>query len=146
MAGGPPTLINTSFMDMTGSLQDLFGRDASVSTSGSGSSKTTGKQTEKLNIDQEAVMKIIQDVLGGAGGLAELFSTENVSGLYNSTAAVQAAGDLASKLVGEIAKLTAEKESTVEESTTSSQASQQGQESEGILEQAFDSVGKIFSF
>jgi hypothetical protein len=92
-----------------------------------GTSTTTGSTKEKLNISDEAVKKIIADVLGGAGGLAEIFSGEQNAGIFNASATAQAAGDLASKLVGEIAALTAEKETsqsqtTDEDSTTTTSA------------------------
>jgi len=69
-------------------------------------------QVEGVQLDQAAIDKIIQDVLGGADGLASIFGGEHSSGIYNSSVAAQAAGDLASKLVGEIATLTAKRITT----------------------------------
>ena len=108
---------DTSFRDITGAAGDIIG--SSQSGSGSGTTKTTSKSTtvQKLNIEQDAVDKIIQDVLGGADGLAAIFSGEQTSGIFDSSVAAQAAGDLASKLVGEIAKLTAEQETTTKQKT-----------------------------
>lgn len=85
-----------------------------------GSEKTKTKQsketdmltTEKLNIEQSAVDKILEDVLGSSQGLAEIFSAEQGIGLFNSTTSAEQAGDLVSKVVGEIAKLTAERQVT----------------------------------
>jgi len=93
------------------------------SSSTTGTSTTTGSTREKLNISDEAVKKIIADVLGGAGGLAEIFAGEQSAGLYNASSSAQAAGDLAAKLVGEIAALTAEKETSQEQTTDQSQDS-----------------------
>lgn len=89
-----------------------------MSFGGSGSSKKTkdtqkvkksGRRTEQLELDQAGVDKIIQDVLGGAGGLADIFSGEQTSGIFGSSVAAQAAGDLAANLAGEIAKITGKK-------------------------------------
>lgn len=122
-----------SFSDLVGGLTGIFGSSGSQSQSGSGTSTSKGTITEKLNIDQEGIQKILQDVLGGADGLADIFSAESVSGLYNSTAAVQAAGDLASKLVGEIAKLTAESVTTKDETVTSESKSKTKSKDGGLL-------------
>ncbi len=79
-----------------------------------GTSRTAGlsaaKEVERLRLDPFAVKKIIQDVLGGAEGLASIFQGEQTAGIFDSSVAAQASGDLAAKLVGELTKLTAEKE------------------------------------
>ena len=84
----------------------------SKSTSNSEKTQATsssGTQTESLEISDEAVDQIIADVLGGADGLASIFSGEQNAGIFNSSVSAQAAGDLSAKLVGEIAKLRAKK-------------------------------------
>ena len=101
------------------------------SGSGSGTSTSSGTTTERLNIEQEGIDKIIQDVLGGAEGLASIFSGEQNAGIFDSSVAAQAAGDLASRLVGEIAQLTAEKETTQEAKTT--QKSKSKEKTGGLL-------------
>lgn len=101
----------------------LFGSVGKQSGSQSGTSTTTGTTTERLNLDEAAIQSIIQEVLGGAGGLASIFSGEQSSGIFNSSVAAQQAGDLASKLVGEIARLTAEKETKVDTETKSTSKS-----------------------
>jgi len=78
----------------------------------------TGTQTEQLKLDEEAVQKIIQDVLSGPQGLASIFQGEQTAGIFDSTVAAQAAGDLAANLIGEIAKLTGVRETRREEDTT----------------------------
>lgn len=107
----------------------IFGGGQSGSTSGT--STTTGSTTERLDISQDAINKIIEDVLGGAEGLAAIFGGEQNAGIFDSSVAAQAAGDLASKLVGEIAQLTAEKTTTQEQETT--QASKTKTKSKGLL-------------
>ncbi|PHQ81738.1 MAG: hypothetical protein COB66_01315 [Coxiella sp. (in: Bacteria)] len=67
---------------------------------------------EKLNIDQAGIDKLIGDVLGGADGLASIFGGEQTAGIFSSSVSAQAAGDLATKLVGELAVLTAERVTT----------------------------------
>lgn len=68
--------------------------------------KTSGSRVEQLQLDQEAINKIIADVLGSADGLASIFGAEQGVGIYNSTSAAQASGDLVTNLVGELAKIT----------------------------------------
>lgn len=90
---------------------DFGGSSSTEGTEASGIKEGTSKKfrEEKLEISDEAVDKIIADVLGGAGGLAEIFQGEQTAGIFSSTVSAQAAGDLASKLAGEIAKLRAVK-------------------------------------
>jgi len=85
-----------------------------------------GRQTSFLDIDKAGVDKIIGDILGGESGLADIFSQEGSAGLFNSSVAAQASGDLVANVAGEIAKLTA-RQITEDESTES--ASQRGTES-----------------
>ena len=72
----------------------------------------TGTESKGLEIDQAAVDKIVQDILSGESGLADIFSQEAGAGVYASTSAKQAAGDLVSKIAGEIAKLQAKEVTT----------------------------------
>jgi hypothetical protein len=65
-----------------------------------------GTKTTQLELDQDATDKIIADVLGGANGLASIFGGEQNAGIFDSSVAAQASGDLAANLVGELAKLT----------------------------------------
>ena len=67
-------------------------------------SETTSR---RLDISDEAIDKIVADILGAKSGIAAIFSEENIAGLYDSTVAAQASGDLVANLVGEIAKLRA---------------------------------------
>lgn len=90
-----------------------LGADTEKQTSKSRQQETgtkTTKRRERLAIGDEAIEKIIEDVLGGAGGLAEIFSGEQIAGIFDSSVAAEAAGDLAAKLAGEIARITAEKQ------------------------------------
>jgi hypothetical protein len=77
----------------------------------------SGTRTSQLELDQEAISKIIDDVLGGTSGLASIFGGEQNAGIFDSTVAAQASGDLAANIVGELAKITGK---TVETSETSS--------------------------
>jgi hypothetical protein len=80
-------------------------------TTGFNATETTNS-SERLKIDQEGVDRILEQLLSGQQGLAGIFAEEQGAGLYDSTVAAQAAGDLAAKVVGEIAALTAERVST----------------------------------
>jgi len=122
----------------------------------------TGTESEQLELNPMAVLGIIQNVLGGSQGLASVFQGEQTAGIYNSTVAAQAAGDLASKLVAEIAQITGKKTKKKDEATgentqslsrqqqrqhqiqTSdfSSTSKQDKEEKGVLE----SVGDFFGF
>lgn len=96
--------------DIVGDLtSSVFGAPAAESSS-AGTSDTTSSLTQSSQtiLDDEAIQQLIADVLGGADGLASIFAGEQVAGIFDSSVAAQAAGDLASKLVGELAKLTAE--------------------------------------
>ena len=101
-------------------LSTLFGSSTKTSGSGTNSrsnqgsttSTAKGESSKQLELDEEAISKIIQDVLGGAEGLASIFGGEQASGLFNSSVSAQASGDIASKLVGELAKLTAKEVSS----------------------------------
>ena len=123
----------------------LLGSSSSSSSNLSGTTTNTGSTTgrEKLNIDQAGIDKIIQDVLGGADGLAAIFSGEQSAGVFNSSVAAQASGDLAAKLVGEIAKLTAEKEtsSTTNNKQIVNTKQTSEEEEEGLIEGLFSGIG-----
>jgi hypothetical protein len=88
-----------------------FGGSASAkredeTTKEKSNSQTSGSRVEQLQLDQTAINKIISDVLGSADGLASIFGAEQGVGIYNSSSAAQASGDLVTNLVGELAKIT----------------------------------------
>lgn len=128
--GGSQDVLNLA---QAGSI--LFG--GSSSGAGSQSGTTRGSTTEQLVLDQAAIEKIIADVLGGPQGLASIFGGEQTAGVFDSSVAAQAAGDLASSLVGELAKLTGKKSTEQEVETKST--SEQSAESEGLIE----TIGKF---
>lgn len=122
---------------ITGAAGDVVGSSGNQQKSGSEASASTSQTTDRLDLDPAAISRIIEEVLSGPQGLASIFAGEQTAGVFNSSTAAQASGDLAARLVGELAKLTGEKVSTTQkssqsvfdESTLSSQA--------GLLEQAF---------
>lgn len=118
----------------------LVGSASSSTGSGFSSTRTSGTTSEQVKLDQAAIDKIIQDVLGGAEGLAAIFQGEQTAGIFGSSVSAQAAGDLASKLAGEIAKLTAEKVTTSEVKGSASQKQKEDQETEGLLTRLFGSL------
>lgn len=71
------------------------------------SANSSGTQTTQTILGQEAVNKIIKDVMGSDMGLASLAGGENVAGLSGTSVKTMLASDLVSKLVGEIGKLQA---------------------------------------
>jgi len=105
-----------------GWLSSIFGFEAKASLEASKEktygntwqTETTGESSnERLILDTNAINKIVDDVLSGpdaAQGLADIFAGEQRSGLYDSSVAAQEAGDLTANLIGELAKVTAEKQ------------------------------------
>ena len=56
----------------------------------------SGTRVEQLQLEQAAIDKIVQDVLGGANGLKDIFGGEQTVGLFDSSVAAQASADAAS--------------------------------------------------
>lgn len=75
-----------------------------------------GEKRERLDISDEAIDKIMEDLLSKAGsGIKDIFGAEQVAGIFDSTVSAQASGDLVANIVGEIAKLRAERVTTTDE-------------------------------
>jgi hypothetical protein len=81
----------SSGTSVTGGVTNISGQTTNISGGGTNETNdlsagqiaagTTGLDTtSKLKLEDEAVQKIIQDVLGGSGGLAEIFGGEQTSG------------------------------------------------------------------
>lgn len=96
--------------DLSGGAQKSKSKTKESSTE-----SKSGTQVQQLELEQEAINKIIEDVLSQSGGLKDIFGGEQTIGLFNTSVASQASGDLASKLVGELAKLTGRNVITTEE-------------------------------
>lgn len=94
-----------------------------------GTQTTEGTTTERLEIDDAAIKKIIEDILGSADGLASIFQGEQTAGIFDSSVTAQASGDFAANIVGELAKLTATKVTE----TTGAQGSKSKSGSAGIF-------------
>ena len=76
---------------------------------------SSSEQRERLEISDEAVDKIVDDMLSRSGsGIKDIFAGEQTAGIFGSSVAAQAAGDLAANIAGEIAKLRAERVTTDE--------------------------------
>lgn len=73
----------------------------------SGSKTTSTGSTKTLDISDDAVNKIIYDVLSADQGLAQLVSGQNIAGGSKSSTTSLMAQDFTTKIVGEIAKLRA---------------------------------------
>ena len=81
----------------------------------SSTANQAGKTVEKTVLDKNAIDKIVQDTLGGAGGIKDIFGQEQATGIYDSTVANAQSGNFAAQLVGELAKLTSERVTTTED-------------------------------
>lgn len=139
--------------DWTSAISDIVGSTAggrergSSSSTGSARADITGEDRKKLEISQEAIDKIVRDVLAGPEGLASIFAGEQASGIFGSNVAAEASGNLTSKIVGEIAKLRAEEVATTQrtqEQTKETQASTfvDTKEKDGGI---FGAIGDLFS-
>jgi fructose-1,6-bisphosphatase len=131
--------------DLTGTLTDIFGSSGSTNVDGTSNTQADSNQnfnttsTQQTEVDRAAIDKIIKDVLEGNGGLADIFSTENDIGIFNSSEGKLAASDLLANIAGEIAKITATTTTTEQgnQSSSSSQNTQtqqnQQQTNDGLL-------------
>ena len=135
--------------------EGIFGSSSSQEGTTRGTTATTGTTTQTgtitrgLEIDDIAIERIIQELLGQAGGLADIFGGEQVAGIFGSSVTAQAAGDFAAKLAGEIAKLrakevtTEDREETKDEFIETTGTSSIEAESGGLLGQVFGSGGLL---
>jgi hypothetical protein len=64
-------------------------------------------QTTKSNVSAEGVNAILQQILGGTQGLAQVASGQKSAGMYNATTNQQLINDLITRTSGEVAKQTA---------------------------------------
>jgi len=137
-----------------GITESLIGGGTTKSSSNTNASQTTqidataileGESRDRLEISDEAIGKIISDILSGPQGLASIFAGEQNAGIYNSSVANLAAGDLVAQITGEIAKLRAERVQTQNQKQTQSQTTQvdatshtkSREKKEGILDSIF---------
>lgn len=88
-----------------------FGLDSS-STKGSETQQASQTTTTGKVLSQSAVDKLIYDVLSSDTGLASLATGENLSGGYAASTKALLAQDFVTKLVGELANVTAQTVST----------------------------------
>jgi len=95
---------------------DIGGSAKTEGTDETQTARKIGERRERLDISDEAIDKITEDILSKAGsGIKDIFGAENVAGIFGSTVSAQASGDLVANIVGEIAKLRAEKITTTDE-------------------------------
>lgn len=147
--GGTANLITS----LIGASESLLGGTTKGKSKSQATSLTTSTQesltsgTEQLILDPAAITRIIEEVLSGPEGLASIFAGENIAGIFNSTVAAQAAGNLTAKLVGELAKLTGETVTGGTAVTTAEQLVEQQQQSQtettekGLIKRLGDIVG-----
>jgi hypothetical protein len=78
--------------------------------------------TSRKKLSQEAIDKLVYDVLSSDQGLSALATAENASGGYGSSSKTLLAQDLIAKITGELANITAETITKTEAKGTSSGA------------------------
>lgn len=113
------------------SIGGNFGFESSKSGS-TGTSTQQGNSTSRRVFSQEAMDKIMQDMLASEQGLAALAQGENVSGAAGSTMKTQLTQDLLAKVAGELASLTAETVTTQEQTAKQEQQQTQSKKSGGL--------------
>lgn len=86
------------------SALDLWG------TAMSNNFRQGGTTTTRKNLSQEAIDKLIYDALSSEQGLAQLVSMEGLAGGRSSTTKTLQAQDFMTKIIGELANITAEQE------------------------------------
>jgi hypothetical protein len=158
--------IGNGITALSGASNSIFGSGGSVIGNSTGNrltqtdnttvstGSTKAKGSEQLQLEGAAILQLITDTLGSAGGLADIFAGEQSSGLFNSSVASNEAGDLVSKLVGEIAKITGKtvREEEGEEELTASASETQtidetlNSESKEEEKGALENIGDFFGF
>jgi len=98
-------------LDLGGSAET---EKSSSDKSGSETSVVSGTQTTSKQLDTDTLNYLLDSFMGENQGLSQVFSTEQVSGIYDSSVASEAAGDLTAKILAELAALTAEEVTTTE--------------------------------
>lgn len=147
MATDPFSAFAGGFTDLLAGVETLFGTERSGTSIGTASSVSeaslSAEARDRLEISDEAINKIVSDILSGPEGLASIFAGEQAAGVFNTSVAAQAAGDLTAKITGEIAKLRAERVQTREQTQT--QKTEQEQRTD-TREKKKGLLSKIFGF
>ena len=145
----PFSAFSGGFSDLLQGVETLFGTTNTVAGSQSGSSfseaeaNISGEARDRLEISDEAIDKIVNDILSGPEGLASIFAGEQNAGIFDSSVAAQAAGDLTAKISGEIAKLRAERVQTEDRRQTQTKSTEseseflQRSKKKGLLKKVF---------
>lgn len=116
-----------SFADIS---KGLFGE------SDSGTKDVKGTTRESIEVDEEGIFAMIEDTLEGQQGLAQIFTDENVSGLYDSTVAKEQGEELIGKISGELAKIKQVKVTDADTTTTSGTKSNKSSTGKKLLKGA----------
>jgi hypothetical protein len=90
--------------------------------------QTTSSKTTQKMLTQEGINKLIYDALSSDQGLAALSSGENLSGGFKSSSKTLLAQDMMTKLVGELANVTAK----VQEDQVGEKNTKEGRDSENL--------------
>lgn len=147
----PFSAFSGGFSDLLSGVETLFGKESTQSSAQTASSVSeaeatiTGEARDRLEISDEAIDKIVRDILAGPEGLASIFGGEQVAGIFDSSVAAQAAGDLTAKITGEIAKLRAERVQTENRTQTQTQIVEQEKDTL-IKNKQKGLLAKIFGF
>lgn len=111
IGGGSPGDIGKEISNIAGGVDDfvsLFrGKKSTVSTNNRKTLNTTTKESEIVS--PEKAMALMQQILGGTQGLAQVAQGEKGAGLYNSTVNQQLTNDLLARTVAQVASLSTTK-------------------------------------
>jgi hypothetical protein len=98
-----------------------------------------GTVTKKRSLSQEAIDKMIYDVMSSDQGLASLSSGQNLAGGYDSSTRTLQAQDFMTKLIGELAIVTAEETQTTDMVSETEKSTKEGRAVNGFA----DALGTV---
>jgi hypothetical protein len=105
-------------------ILDSIGSSLGIGNASIGRSSQTQNSTTRTQkvLSQEAIDKLVYDVMSSDQGLAALATAENASGGYGSSSKTLLAQDLIAKVTGELANITAETVETTKGKTSNKSA------------------------
>jgi hypothetical protein len=98
-----------------------------------------GTISKKRNLSQEAIDKMIYDVMSSDQGLASLASGQNLAGGHSSSSKTLMAQDFMTKLIGELAIATADEVQTTDMVSETEKSTKEGRALNGFA----DKVGTV---
>jgi len=131
-----------------GDAGSMFGtsQDTEVTTSGSGSGAKAATKKQKLVFDAANLESIVSEVLSQTKAAGVAFGGAKTSDIFSADAMASASGAFASKLAGELAKISGEEVTAGKETSTSvsGSSSDTATKKASFKDQLFDAIGVDF--